>query len=349
MAVTLRDVAVRAGVSVRTVSNVVNGFRHVSPPMRERVQTALDELGYQPNVLARSLRRGHTGVIALLVPELSVPYFGELAHEVIESARSRGWTVMVDETGGVAEREREILELATSSGLVDGVVLSALGLVSAELAELKPRVPLVLLGERTASGIFDHAGTDNVRAAKDAVAHLFAGGATRVAAIGAEPGTGRETSRLRLRGYRAALKSAGQPADASLVPPVSSFHRQDGAHAMQSLLALAHPPDATFCFNDSLALGALRVLYDRGIQPPTGMRLMGFDDVEEGRFSMPTLTTIAVDKPAIAAAAISLLAERVGGSNAAATDIVVPHALVERESSAAAKADPAAQLQVGLG
>ncbi len=241
MAVTLRDVAVRAGVSVRTVSNVVNGFQHVSPPMRERVQKALDELGYQPNVLARSLRRGHTGVIALLVPELSVPYFGELAHEVIESARSRGWTVMVDETGGVAEREREILELATTSGLVDGVVLSALGLVSAELAELKPRVPLVLLGERTAPGVFDHAGTDNVGAAKDAVAHLFAGGATRVAAIGAEPGTGRETSRLRLRGYRAALKTAGQPADASLVPPVSSFHRQDGAQAMQSLLALAAP------------------------------------------------------------------------------------------------------------
>ncbi len=345
MAVTLRDVAERAGVSVRTVSNVVNGFRHVSAPMRARVQAALDELGYQPNVLARSLRSGRTGVIALLVPELSVPYFGELAHEVIESARLRGWTVMVDETGGQADREREILDLTTNSGLVDGVILSALGLVGAELAELTPRVPMVLLGERTAPGTFDHAGTDNVRAAKDAVTYLFSGGARRVAAIGAEPGSGRETSRLRLRGYRAAVKAAGQPSDPALVPPVASFHRQDGAQAMGALLALDRPPDATFCFNDSLALGALRVLYDQGIRSPTGMRIVGFDDVEEGRFSMPTLSTIAVDKPAIAAAAVSLLAARVAGSTAPATDIVVPHALVERESSAGARAD----LPVGPG
>ncbi|QNK82192.1 LacI family DNA-binding transcriptional regulator [Nakamurella sp. PAMC28650] len=333
MAVTLRDVALRAGVSVRTVSNVVNGFRHVSPQMRELVQAAIDELGYQPNVLARSLRRGHTGVIALLVPELGVPYFGELAHQVIEAARVRGLTVMVDETAGNAAREREILDLATSSGLVDGVILSALGLSGDEVALLHPRVPMVLLGEHTAPRRFDHAGTDNVLAAKDAVAHLVAAGARRVAVIGAEPGAGRETSRLRLRGYRAAVKAAGQRPDPGLVQAVGTFHRQDGAEAMHRLLGLANPPDATFCFNDSLALGALRVLYDRGIRSPQDMRIVGFDDVEEGRFSMPTLSTIAPDKPAIARAAVDLLCDRIGGSTLAPRDVVVPHHLVLRESS----------------
>ncbi|MET3806078.1 DNA-binding LacI/PurR family transcriptional regulator [Nakamurella sp. UYEF19] len=334
MAVTLRDVAVLAGVSVRTVSNVVNGFRHVSPPMRERVQAAIDQLGYQPNVVARSLRRGHTGVIAFLLPELSVPYFGELAHEVIEAARTRGLTVLVDETAGQADREREILDLAANSGLVDGVILSALGMLGREIALLRPRVPMVLIGERLAPQVFDHAGTDNVRAAKDAVKHLVDGGSRRIATIGAEPGTGRETSRLRLQGYRAALKAAGHQVRPGMVQNVDNFHRQDGAVAMRRLLALDEPPDALFCFNDSLALGALRVLFDAGVRSPDDMRIIGFDDVEEGRFSMPTLSTVTPDKPAIAREAVALLADRIGGSTAPPRDVVVPHYVVERESTA---------------
>ena len=112
MAVTLRDVAARAGVSTRTVSNVVNGFQHISPAMRTRVQAAMDELNYTPNLLARSLRQGRTGIITLLVPEITVPYFGELAHEVVEQARQLGCTVMIDETGGEPGRERELLDVA---------------------------------------------------------------------------------------------------------------------------------------------------------------------------------------------------------------------------------------------
>ncbi len=100
MAVTLRDVPRHAGVSPRTVSNVVNGFHHISPSTRIRVQTSIDALNYQPNLLARSLRQGRTSIITLLVPDITVPYLGELAHEIVERASALGLTVMIDETSG---------------------------------------------------------------------------------------------------------------------------------------------------------------------------------------------------------------------------------------------------------
>jgi LacI family repressor for deo operon, udp, cdd, tsx, nupC, and nupG len=118
VAVTLRDVARHAGVSTRTVSNVVNGFPHISPAMRVKVEAALSELNYRPNLLARSLRQGRTGIITLLVPEIAVTYFSELAHEVVEQASERGCTVMIDETGGAPDRERELLDVATQSSWV---------------------------------------------------------------------------------------------------------------------------------------------------------------------------------------------------------------------------------------
>src|SRR5690348_5758143 len=106
----LRDVATRAGVSVKTVSNVVNGYAHVSPAMRTRVQAALDELAYRPNVSARHLRQGRTGLVALAVPELDFPYFAALANVVVHAAEQRGWTVLIEQTSGQEERERAVLD-----------------------------------------------------------------------------------------------------------------------------------------------------------------------------------------------------------------------------------------------
>src|SRR5579875_1755838 len=134
MAVTLRDVAARAGVSPRTVANVVNDFHHVAPSTRAKVQAALAELDYRPNLLARGLRQGRTGIVMLLVPDLSASYFGELAHALVEAAGRLNVTVMIDETGGRREREREMLEVAARSSWIDGVLLSAIGLAAADLA-----------------------------------------------------------------------------------------------------------------------------------------------------------------------------------------------------------------------
>jgi LacI family repressor for deo operon, udp, cdd, tsx, nupC, and nupG len=332
VAVTLRDVALRAGVSARTVSNVVNDFPHISPAMRAKVQAALDELDYQPNLLARSLRQGRTGIITLLVPEIAVPYFGELAHEVVERASELGCTVMIDETGGQPDRERALLDVAARSSWVDGVLLSSLGLHGRDLAGLQPGMPVVLLGERTAGTALDHVGIRNVKAARQAVRHLIDSGRRRIAAIGGYASAADATSRLRLSGYRQELRAAGLPAD-GLYVRTPDYQRASAADAVRSLLSQDNSPDAIFCFSDALAVGVLRELHEQGLNVPSDISVVGFDDIEEARFTTPSLTSVRPDKARIAEVAVDLLFQRIHGSAAKPRDVHVGHELIVRESS----------------
>jgi DNA-binding LacI/PurR family transcriptional regulator len=308
----LKDVAALAGVSVKTVSNVVNGYPHVSPEMRRRVQAALDQLGYRPNLSARSLRRGRSGIIALALPHLQEPYFAELAGAVISSAEARGCTVLVDQTDGVRSREQLALS-GIRPHLIDGLLLSPLAVSTADLLERRDSTPLVLLGERISDSPFDHVTMDNVAAARAATEHLLGLGRRRVAAVGAQDEDAGHTARLRLRGYTDALTAAGTPVRPELVASVVSFHRSDGAAAMEHLLGLPEPPDAVFAFNDLLALGAMRTLHRLGVRIPEDVAVVGVDDVEESRFSTPGLSTVSPDKQHIAELALEALLRRVEG------------------------------------
>lgn len=261
---TLRDVARRAGVSIRTVSNVVNASVPVSDELRTRVEAALEELDYRPNLVARNLRRGRTGMLAFIVPELDVPYFAELAREVITAARAHGYVVMLDQTDGDRERERELLSRESRATMFDGLLLSPLSISEDELRGRTNRVPVVLLGEHIFNGHFHHVAIDNVAAAREATEHLIALGRRRIAAIGDQPYSTGETAQLRTIGYRQALTAAGLPLDESLVVPTPRFHRHLGAEAMNHLLALPEPPDAVFCYNDLLAIGAMHALTRAG-------------------------------------------------------------------------------------
>lgn len=215
----LRDVAARAGVSIRTVSNVVNGYAQVSDKTRLRVEKAVAELGYRPNLLARNLKRGRTGLLALVVPELDVPYFSELTRSVIAEGRKFGYTVVVDQTDGEPERERELIMRGASAALFDGVILSPLSLSQADLMRRDGSEPLVLLGERIAESPYDHVAIDNVTAAYTATAHLLSIGRRRIAAVGEQPYETGETAQLRTRGYRDAHAARGLAVDDSLVVP----------------------------------------------------------------------------------------------------------------------------------
>lgn len=330
---TLKDVAARAGVSIKTVSNVVNGYAHITPETRTRVEAAIEELGYRPNLSARHLRRGASGIIALVVPELDVPYFAELARHVIGAAAERSLTVIIDQTDGDPERERFALD-GDRALLLDGLILSPLGLSREELAERRDRTPLVLLGEHISGGPVDHVWIDNVAAARAATEHLLALGRRRIAAIGDQPYEHGETAQLRTRGFVTALQEAGIAPDQELIVPVPRFHREHGARAMEQLLDLEQPPDAVFAFNDLVALGALRVALARGLRVPEDVAIVGFDDVEDGRYSTPTLTTIAPDKERIARLALDSLTARIdGGGDHPARELEAPFELVVREST----------------
>ncbi len=340
MAVTLKDVADAAGVSIKTVSNVVNGYSFVKEDNRRRVEAALVATGYRPNIGARNLRRGTTGFLALVVPELGIPYFGELASCVITAARERGWNVLIEQTQGERDRERASLD-ALGPHFVDGAIVSPEALLAEDFATLSPDFPLVLLGEHDVDlpvdQPVDHVGIDNVAAARTAVEHLVALGRQRIAVIGDNPRRG--TAALRLRGYRAALEAAGQPVREGYVQPADSYHRLDGAEGMARLLALPEPPDAVFCFNDLLAIGALRALAEAGLRVPDDVAVVGFDGSDESAFSLPALTTIDPDKAAIARAAVDLIgrpgsrAPRPGGARPVRQDVEVPFTLVERAST----------------
>ncbi|WP_433201242.1 LacI family DNA-binding transcriptional regulator [Dactylosporangium sp. CS-047395] len=330
MRYSLKHVAERAGVSVKTVSNVVNGYPHIRPETRARVEAAIEALDYRPNLSARNLRQGRTGLIALAVPELDNPYFAELTRHVVTAAAAHHWTVLIDHTDGDPAREREVAA-GIRDHLVDGLIFSPLALSGAELTG---GTPTVLLGERVGAAGADHVAVDNVAAAREATAYLASLGRRRIAALGVQHTAEGVSARLRLQGYQNALADAGLPADPALLAPAERWHRADGAAAMRALLAAGERPDAVFCFNDALALGALRALHEAGLRVPRDVAVAGFDGIDDGRFSIPTLTTVEPDIARLATLAVQLLAERItGAADHPPRECLVPHRLTRRESA----------------
>ncbi|MEV4682247.1 LacI family DNA-binding transcriptional regulator [Streptomyces kurssanovii] len=333
MGVSLKDVASRAGVSIKTVSNVVNNYPHVTPQMRAKVQQAIDELGYRPNLTARHLRKGRTGIIALAVPEFGNPYFAELAGAVVDAAARHDYTVLVDHTAGLREKEL-LVSQGFRAHVIDGLILSPIHLETEDLTARTDSAPLVLLGEREYEAPYDHIAIDNVAAAREAVRHLIGLGHRRIAFLGSRTGRERQPAHLRLRGWREEHAAAGLEADDALVVVTDGYGREDGASAMAALLDRGGRPDAVFAYNDLIAVGAMRTLTERGLSVPGDVAVVGFDDIEEGRYGSTTLTTISPDKEAIARLAVDSLVERLAGGTAPEPRRQRPgYRLVVREST----------------
>ncbi|MEY9853464.1 DNA-binding LacI/PurR family transcriptional regulator [Leifsonia sp. EB41] len=336
MAVTLHDVARLAGVSIKTVSNVVNDHPYVRDETRRRVHDAIAALGYTPNLSARNLRSGRTNVIALMIPDLRNAYFAELADAVMRAAAEHGLSVLIEQFGD--DRDHEIAALRRPRPqLVDGVLYSVLALDQddEDVIAAMP-LPVVLLGERIFTGPRDHVTMRNSEGARAATDHVLGLGRRRVVAFGAHPGEAIGSAALRLDGYRAALAAAGLPSDEELIVPVGSWLRRNGAEAMRDLLAGGVRFDAVVAFNDAIALGALRALQEAGVRVPEDVALIGFDDIDETQYSMPTLSTIDPGRAEIARTAVDLLVRRIEGGPAPFTPerVLVPYRLVPRESTA---------------
>jgi DNA-binding LacI/PurR family transcriptional regulator len=332
MPVNMHDVAALAGVSQRTVSNVVNDYVHVKPETRRKVLAAIEQLGYRPNILAQRLRQGRTGLLGLAVPEIAAPYFAELADHVQRLAQERGVTLLIDQTGGDREREKMVLE-GYRTHVIDGLILSPLSISADDLAEHEPDFPIVLLGESIAGGPFLHVSVDNVAAARMATEHLIETGRRRIAAIGApSDDAAMGPAARRIAGFAAATEAAGLPSDFRYT--LQAWNRREGYRIGRQIIETHADVDSVFCFNDLLALGAMKAFADLGVRMPDDIAVVGWDDIEEAAFASPGLTSIAPDKAEIARTAIDGILAGLAGQSDGVGDVTSSHALVTRGSSA---------------
>jgi DNA-binding LacI/PurR family transcriptional regulator len=333
---TLHDVAKVAGVSIKTVSNVIHNHPNVTPKTKEKVEAAISALNYSPNLNARSLRTGKTNVIGLAIPELLNSYFTELANYVILAAEEKGLTVVIEQTRGDKDKELKVLDHAERN-LVDGMIYSPLGLHQEDAKLTNVSYPLVLVGENIFNGPKDHVTMKNIEAAQAATEYLIGLGHKRIAVIGAHKGEVIGSAGLRLTGYKKALKAAGIKYDESLVGYTAPWFRSNGAEVMAELLKRTRDFTAVFALNDLLAFGAMRVLQEQGISIPKDVSVLGFDNLEEAKYSIPSLSSLEPGKEEIARKAVDALIERMSSGESAkgpAREIEVDFQIVERESTA---------------
>jgi len=324
------DIADRVGVSTKTVSNVVNGTGWVSEPVKARIREVIDELGYRPNLAARQLRGGPSGIIALCVPNLAEPYFAGFASRLVDEAKLRNRTVLVTQSGGDHDVERAILE---GDGLpaLDGLVLSPLELTPEDIKARRSDVPLVLVGEhgeKLPTDTVTHIGPDNAAAAEAATTYLVEQGRCRIAAIGLQREVD-DTAQVRYAGYRRALNLAALDLDPDLLATVTRYNRAEGSRAIEDLLDRGVRFDGVFCFNDSLAFGALHTLALHGLDVPGDVTVVGYDNIEEGRFMVPPLPSI---DPGIEDASTLILDTLLTPGHARGGRVMVPFSLADRTS-----------------
>jgi LacI family transcriptional regulator len=330
--VTIREIADLAGVSIATVSRVVNGRGDVSPETRETVQRIVRERGYLANRSARGLSRGWTGLIGGTVPMVHYPYFSHLVAGVAEALYEHDMRLVLCPTYHEHEREVSLLE-RLMHGTTDGAVVILPEESSEELEQLLNHGyrfvvidPLVAVNERIPAVSAAHtAGADQ------AMKHLLALGHRRIGAI-TGPRGGKATDDRR-RGYYAALAEAGIAPDPALVIE-SNFELPGGVAAAERLLDLPEPPTAIFCFNDNMAIGAMRVARERGLRVPEDLSLVGFDDLDEAEIVYPGLTTIRQPLAEMGRLAVSLLLRLLDDQPIEALHVELATRLVVRESTA---------------
>lgn len=334
--VRMEDVARYVGVSMKTVSNVIHNYPHVSPATRERVQRGIDELGYRPSALGRRLATGRTGMLALAFTDLNIPYFAELARTFSHAARDRGYRVLLEQTGGTPEGERALFTVGETS-IVDGLIFQPAVLDRSDVARHRPDVPMVLLGEGHAPIGFDHVMIDNMAAAREITDHLVSLGCRRIGFVGHEMSGLSATSRVRLDGFQEGLEAAGLPLDTSRLVATDSINAEAASKAVGAALDAGLDVDGLMCRDDLAALGTLRALEERGIAVPDQVAVTGWDDTVFAGLLHPNLTTVRADGDALAATALDMLTERIQGFDGAGRHLIVGHRIIVRESAPAAR------------
>jgi LacI family transcriptional regulator len=313
------------------VSHVINRTRHVDPTTAERVKTAIAELRYSPNSLARGLRRGVTKTIGLLVPDNANPFFAGVARHIEDAGFESGYTVILCNSADDAAREERYLSVLLSKQ-VDGLIFVASSDHTPVAARIvKVALPTVLLDRAIPSIEIDSVIVDNAHGGYLAGKHLLDLGHRQIGVITGPPDS--SSSPARIAGFERALAEVGM----KLAPErlaASDFHFVAGSEAMEQLMDRAPQITAVFACNDLMAMGALATLRRRGLSAPADVSVVGFDDIPYAAAASPPLTTVAQPVEEIGRTAVRLLIERIQSPGATLRRVVLAPTLVERQSCA---------------
>ncbi|HIS68502.1 MAG TPA: LacI family DNA-binding transcriptional regulator [Candidatus Gallacutalibacter stercoravium] len=325
---TIKDVAKAAGVSVATVSRVLNHEKQVSSKTREQVLRVIDEIGYTPNVLGRNLRVRATDRILVLLPSLSNQFYSSVLKGVEAVASAQGYQTMISVTHNDAEVERGYINLLYNRS-VDGILLMSSSLPAQEITAIAAERPLVMCSEYNEGARLSTVGVNNFQAAFDAVSYLINAGHRRIAMISSEQ---TYSGRLRTQGYQAALKQAGLTFRPEyLINTQYSF--RSGLEACEILLHLPEAPTAVFAISDVLAAGVMKRLQQAGQIPGRDVDVFGFDNISLADMLTPAVSTVSQPRLEIGKKATELLLGKIADIHSPDQAVVLPHQLVLRQTT----------------
>lgn len=326
---TITDVAKRAGVSSTTVSHVLNNTRFVSDETRKQVEQAIEDLNYRPNALARSLRRGDTKTIGLIVPDSGNPFFAEVGHFIEITAFKAGYNVILCNTENNPKKESLYIDVLIKKQ-VDGVVFVSTGEYSDTITNLlEMQIPMVVLDRDFPSKEVDVVLTDNMHGGYLATKHLISLGHNQIGCISGPSFI--NPSNERIIGYKKALEEANIPINPELII-TGDFSPQSGWNDAHTLLTSKDPPTAIFACNDMMAIGVLRKAAELECSVPNNLAVVGYDDIELASYTNPPLTTIQQPKLKMGQATIECILNRITRKNYLPCRTKLPVSLVVRES-----------------
>jgi len=332
---TINDVAKLAGVSTATVSRVLNDYAHVSPAVLDKVMGAIDQLGYEPNQMAKNLRTLKTSRLIVTVPNIANAFFANIIRGVEEAALAAGYTVLLGDVGfhGTSEDAYAgLLRRKEADGMIflgHTLPASLNGLVAKKGAS----APIVNGCEFSDSLSVSSVHIDNALAARQVMDHLYGLGHRRIGVITGDLRS--PISRDRLQGVTASADQHGRSNDLTIL--TGDYSIECGAEITGQLLAQAKHPTAIFCFSDDMAFGALHAIRAAGLTCPADISVAGFDDVHLSRFSAPSLTTVRQPMHEIGRKTVELLLGIIDDGVTERVNITLDHELVLRESTAAPK------------
>lgn len=332
MSVTIEDIAKEARVSVATVSRVINNSKAVSPELKKRVNDVIEKRNFKPNSLARGLIMKRTNIIGIIVPDISNPVFGALTRGINSFCQQKGYTLMVCESGGHQEKEVELLGVLADKK-VDGVLFAGVDVNSALVEEMKSmRYPIVLVTQEASNGeeVIHTVIHDNVKAMYDAVSFLIENGHQRIALIGG-PENDYSSGQKRLQGYKQALEEQKIEILDSYIEH-GDFSFESGYECMRKIYEENSVlPTAVMVCNDAMAIGAIRFLKTSKVSVPADISIMGFDDLEFGRYFSPELTTVRISYFDEGLRAIKTLFKLIQEQSVPMTQFI-PHKIIRRIS-----------------